>query len=65
MTVAGGVVRLLIDKPNAIDVRGARAGSFTLTCGPQKARGAVRVEYEPNVNKELGTIGLVRVMEMK
>jgi tetratricopeptide (TPR) repeat protein len=64
MTAAGRPVLLLIDKPNGIEVRG-QAGSFTMTCGPQKARRAVRVEYEPKVNDELGTIGLVRVLEMK
>jgi hypothetical protein len=36
-----------------------------MTCGPQKARSAMRVEYEPKVNDTLGTIGLVRVVEMK
>ena len=65
ITAAGRQVRLLIDKPNAIDVRGAKAGSFTMTCGPQKARSPVRVEFEPKVNNELGTTGLVRVLEMK
>ena len=65
ITAAGRPVRLLIDKPNAIEVRGAQAGSFTMTCGLQKARSAVRVEYEPKVNDQLGTTGLVRVLEMK
>ena len=65
ITAAGRPVRLLIDKPNAIDVRGAKAGSFTMTCGPQKAHSTVRVEFEPKVNNELGTTGLVRVLEMK
>jgi len=65
ITAAGRQVRLLIDKPNAIDVRGAKAGSFTMTCGVQKARSAVRVEFEPKVNDALGTTGLVRVLEMK
>ncbi len=65
ITAAGRPVRLLIDKPTAIEVRGAKAGSFTMTCGPQKARSTVRVEYEPKVNDQLGTTGLVRVMEMK
>lgn len=64
MTAGGRPVLLLIDKPNGIEVRGP-AGSFTITCGPQKARHVVRVEFEPKANKELGTIGLVRVMEMK
>ena len=65
ITAAGRQVRLLIDKPNAIDVRGAKAGSFTMTCGPQKAHSTVRVEFEPKVNDQLGTTGLVRVLEMK
>ncbi len=65
MTAGGRSVGLLIDKPNGIEVRGAQAGTFTLTCGPQKVRRKVRVEYEPNVNNNLGTIGLVRVLEMK
>ncbi len=65
ITAAGRQVRLLIDKPNAIDVRGAKAGSFTMTCGPQKTRSTVRVEFEPKVNDQLGTTGLVRVIEMK
>jgi tetratricopeptide (TPR) repeat protein len=65
ITAAGRPVRLLIDKPSAIEVRGAKAGSFTMTCGPQKAHSAVRVEFEPKVNDQLGTTGLVRVLEMK
>ena len=64
MTVGGRPVRLLIDKPSGIEVRG-HGGSFVMTCGPQKARSAMRVEYEPKVNDTLGTIGLVRVVEMK
>ncbi len=65
MTSAGRPVRLLIDKPNGIDARGAKGGAFDLTCGPQTPRRTIRVEYEPKVNNDLGTIGLVRVMEMK
>jgi tetratricopeptide (TPR) repeat protein len=64
---AAGPVLLLIDKPNAVSVRshGAGAGHFDLTCGPQKERRTIRVEYAPQADAKLGTIGLVRVMEMK
>ncbi len=65
LTVGGRQVRLLIDKPTAIEVRGANSGTFTLTCGPQSPRRTVLIEYEPKANTQLGTAGLVRVVEMK
>ena len=34
-------------------------------CGPQQPRRRVRIEYKPQVDEEAGTIGLVRVVEMK
>jgi Tfp pilus assembly protein PilF len=65
MTAAGRSVRLLIDKPGSIEVRGSKTGSLTMTCGPQKTRLTMRVEYVPKENSQLGTIGLVRVVELK
>ena len=65
MTVGGRVVRLLIDKPESIEVRGGSSGAFTVTCGPQQPPRQVRIEYEPRVDEKGGTIGLVRVVEMK
>jgi tetratricopeptide (TPR) repeat protein len=65
MTVAGRPVRLLIDKPGSIEVRGTKTGSFDLRCGPQKPLRTVRVEYLPNEDAERGSIGLVRVMEIR
>ncbi len=65
VTAEGRVVRLLIDKPKSIEVRGGLSGAFTVTCGPQQPPRRVRIEYEPRVDKEAGTIGLLRVVEMK
>ena len=65
ITADGRVVRLLIDKPKSIEVRGDPSGAFTVTCGPQQPPRRVRIEYEPQVDEEAGTIGLVRVVEMK
>ena len=65
MTADGRAVRLLIDRPESIEVRGGTSGAFTVTCGPQQPPRRVRIEYEPQVDEEAGTIGLVRVVEMK
>lgn len=59
------MVRLFIDKPQAIEIRGGQPGTFTLTCGPQEEWRTERVEYEPKVSSESGTIGLVRALELK
>jgi tetratricopeptide (TPR) repeat protein len=64
LTADGHVVRLLIDKPDSIEVRG-QSSAFTVTCGPQQPPRRVRIEYEPRADEEAGTIGLVRVVEMK
>ena len=64
LTAGGRVVRLLIDKPESIEVRGGSSSAFSVTCGPQQPPRKVRIEYEPRVDKD-GTIGLVRVVEMK
>ncbi len=65
MTAAGHAVLLLIDKPNSIEVRGSQTGSFDLTCGPQKPPRAMLVGFEPKQDSARGTIGLVRLIEMK
>jgi tetratricopeptide (TPR) repeat protein len=65
VTADGRPVRLLIDNPRAIEVRGTGAGTFVLTCGTQKPRRPVLIKYEPAVNDKLSTAGLVRVMEMR
>jgi hypothetical protein len=65
MIADGRVVRFLIDKPESVEVRGGPSGAFTVMCGPQQPRRRVRIEYKPQVDEEAGTIGLVRVVEMK
>src|ERR1700690_593008 len=65
MTGGGRVGRLLIANTEEIGVRGGPPGAFVVTCGPRQPPRKVRIEYEPRVDKEAGTIGLVRVVETK
>ena len=64
IATAGGAVRLIMDDPDAIELRGLPTGQATFDCGPQKPR-RVLVEYEPAVDDELGTAGVVRAIEFK
>jgi tetratricopeptide (TPR) repeat protein len=60
----GRIVRLLIDNPQKIWIKGTGSTTFTFDCGPQKPR-RVAIEYEPKVEVKLGTVGLIRVLEFK
>jgi tetratricopeptide (TPR) repeat protein len=58
----GRPVKLLIVDPTSVSVQGADAPAVDLACGPQQPR-QVKIAYEPKVDGELGTIGIVRKME--
>jgi hypothetical protein len=61
---AGRQVRLAILDPARVAVTGAGSGKVELNCGPQKPR-QVTIVYDPKVDGELGTIGVVKTMEFK
>ena len=61
---AGREVRLEILDPAQVVVNGVQGGQLNLQCGPQQPRGVV-IHYDPKVDGELGTIGIVRTMEFK
>jgi hypothetical protein len=63
--VDGRPMRFLTDSQRAVEIRGRKGRPFTLVCGPLKPPAAVLVEYEPMVNAKLGTIGVVRALELK
>lgn len=61
---AGRQVRLAILDPTRVMVTGAGSGKVEFNCGPQKPR-QVTIVYDPKVDGELGTIGIVKTMEFK
>jgi tetratricopeptide (TPR) repeat protein len=59
-----GEVKLLMEDPRAIDIRGAGAATVTFDCGPQKPR-QVTIEYDTATDAKLGTTGVVRSIEFR
>jgi hypothetical protein len=57
----GGTMRLLVDNPNLIALKGTPGATTTLTCGPQKTK--VVVGYLPKVDAARKTVGLVRMLD--
>ncbi len=64
LRTGSGLIQLLIDNPDSIEIRGAEDGHFTFECGPQRPR-RVTIEYEPAANGKLGTAGVVRMIEFQ
>jgi len=65
LTVQSGAqaVRLTIEDPTSVEIRGTGQGTAELTCGAGTA--PVVVEYTPAVNAKLGTVGRVKVLEFR
>jgi tetratricopeptide (TPR) repeat protein len=61
VTSAKGILRLLIDKADAIRVVGTRDGQADIPCGPQST--GVRVGYVPADDPVHKTIGNVRLLD--
>ncbi len=61
---SAGTIRLLMEDPEDIEIRGTDTGKFTFQCGAQKPRD-VSIEYEPRVDEKLGTIGVVKMIEFE
>jgi len=64
LRIVGREVRLAIQDPAQVAVKGVEGGQFNLRCGPQQPR-AVVIHYDPKLDVELGSIGIVRTMEFK
>jgi hypothetical protein len=60
----GRQVRLVIQNPDMVEIRGVAGGKIDFACGVQPPR-RVAILYDPKVDGELGTIGSVRSMEFK
>jgi hypothetical protein len=64
LRVGGSPIRLKIDDPRRVDIRGTDSLTVEFTCGPQKPKKVV-VKYDPKIDKDLGTIGLVTAIEFE
>ena len=61
LAAASGVLRLLIDNPDAITVVGVDGGMVDLQCGAQDV--PLRIGYVPAVDAGTRTVGRVRLMD--
>jgi tetratricopeptide (TPR) repeat protein len=61
---SGTEVKFVIRDPNTILLRGTDSYSVDFTCGEQEPKTVV-ILYEPIVQEDLGTVGVVRVIEFK
>jgi tetratricopeptide (TPR) repeat protein len=64
LRIVGREVRLVIQDPTQVAVKGVQGGQLNLQCGPQPPR-AVVIHYDPKLDVELGAIGIVRTIEFK
>jgi hypothetical protein len=60
---SSGKMLLMIKDPQSVEIRGNDAGSMELKCGVLNV--PVAVEYAPEVDKGAGTVGLIRVLEVR
>jgi tetratricopeptide (TPR) repeat protein len=59
------LIGLTILKPNTVALKNSAFGTIDFTCGPQKARTKVLIEYEPAPDKRLDTLGDIRILEFR
>ena len=57
-------VRLAILDANNVVIKNADAGKVEFNCGPQKPR-TVLIEFEPQVDSDMGTAGAIKSIEFK
>jgi hypothetical protein len=57
-------VRLAILDANNVVIKNADAGKVEFNCGPQKPRTVV-IEFEPQVDSDMGTAGAIKSIEFK
>ena len=62
VAVGGETVSLLIDDGESVDLKGSDAARVDLHCGEQEPRSVI-VRFLPSKNTELGTQGVVRIIE--
>jgi len=61
--VADRLLRLAIDDPLKVTVRGVAAGTIGLACGPQDR--AARIGYLPDAEESTKTSGILRLLEFR